>query len=85
MIEYIYKFDYKQAKFNDSCGEKLCFHVDVCILSDKYDIQGLAKLSINKFHVSHYLKSNMKAASERLFSRGNSFTPSLLLLTKDRA
>ncbi|USW54350.1 Putative BTB/POZ domain-containing protein [Septoria linicola] len=32
-------------------SSRLCFHVEMCVLADKYDIQGLVKLSATKFEL----------------------------------
>ena len=51
MIEYIYKCDY-EVNAGISHSETLYFHVEMCILGDKYDMQGLIALSVDKFKVS---------------------------------
>lgn len=51
MIDYLYQFDY-EVKGGTNHQDKLCFHIDMCTLADKYDISGLANLSIEKFSVT---------------------------------
>ena len=53
MIDYIYKFDY-EVKEDASHVEKLCFHVEMCTLGDKYNITELQALSVEKFEVSEF-------------------------------
>lgn len=50
LVNYLYRFDYNGI-IESSNSSKLCFHVEMCILADKYDIQGLVKLSATKFEV----------------------------------
>ena len=51
MIDYMYKFDYEVGEHANH-PDTLCFHIDMCILADKYDISALATLSVEKFRVS---------------------------------
>lgn len=40
-----------ESKVNE--GRQLCLHVSICVLADKFNIDGLQKLSVQKFKVNH--------------------------------